>query len=80
MRKESVPGTVNTDGKISIQGVDICLLKMILLLLQTDQEESRVQVNGFYLRSGRNIDSVLKIKVKRLSSQNWMERDFKCPV
>lgn len=80
MRKESVPGTVNTDGKISIHGVDICLLKMMLLLLQTDQEESRVQVNGFYLRSGRNIDSVLKIKVKRLSSQNWMERDFKCPV
>lgn len=57
-----------------------CLLKMILLLLWTDQEESRVQVNGVYLRSGRNTDSVLKRKLKRLSVQNWMGRVFKCPV
>lgn len=58
----------------------IYLLKMMMLLLQTDQEESRVQGNGVYVRSGRNIDSVLKIKMKRLSSQNWMGRVFKCPV
>lgn len=57
----------------------ICLLKM-MLLLQTDQEESRVPGNGVCVRSGRNIDSVLKIKMKRLSSQNWMGRVFKCPV
>lgn len=47
----------------------ICLLKMMLLVLQTDKEESRIQANRVYLRSGRNIDSVLKIKVKRLSSE-----------
>lgn len=51
------------------QNVYICLLKMMLLVLQTDKEESRIQANRVYLRSGRNIDSVLKVKVKRLSSE-----------
>lgn len=77
IRKDSVSGMV----KFLYTGWNlyICLFKM-MLLLWTDEEESRVQGNGVYVRSNRNTDSVLEIKMKRLSSQNWMRRVFKCPV
>ena len=69
MRKEGESGKVeNTGGKIlytewsegSVPSKQCCHW------CWTDQEQNRVQLKGFYLRTGRIIDSVRKINMKRL--------------
>lgn len=63
MRKECVSGKVdNTCGRISMKA----LFSQNNVVDARQIKNKTVQVGGVYLRTGRNIESVLKIRMKRL--------------